>query len=52
MRSELKSYSNLIDNKNVVNNFISAIDTLSLTLKKSNRMYLNKLYTLYLLIFF
>ncbi|XP_060840485.1 fidgetin-like protein 1 isoform X1 [Rhopalosiphum padi] len=37
MRSELKSYSNLIDNKNVVNNFISAIDTLSLTLKKSNQ---------------
>ncbi|XP_060880854.1 fidgetin-like protein 1 isoform X1 [Metopolophium dirhodum] len=30
MRSELKSYSNLIDNKKGVNNFISAIDELTL----------------------
>lgn len=30
MRSELKSYSNLIDNKKGVNNFISAIDKLTL----------------------
>lgn len=29
MRSELKSYSNLIDNKKSVNNFISAIDKLT-----------------------
>ncbi|KAE9530513.1 hypothetical protein AGLY_010975 [Aphis glycines] len=30
MRSELKSYSNLIDNKKGVNNFISAIDKITL----------------------
>lgn len=29
MRSELKSYSNLIDNKKGVNNFMSAIDNLT-----------------------
>lgn len=36
MRSELKSYSNLIDNKKGVNNFMSAIDELTLG---SNSMY-------------
>lgn len=49
MRSELKSYSNLIDNKKGVNNFISAIDKITLG---TNSMYLNKSYSLYLLFFF
>jgi len=40
MRFELKSYSNLIDNKKGVNNFISAIDELTLG---TNSMYLYKL---------
>jgi hypothetical protein len=29
MKSELKSYSNLIDNKRGINNYISAIDKLT-----------------------
>lgn len=44
MRSELKSYSNLIDNKKGVNNFMSAIDKLT---SGTNSMYLCKLYTLF-----
>lgn len=39
MRSELKSYSNLIDSKKGVNNFISAID--ELTLGTNSMYYIN-----------
>lgn len=39
MRSELKSYSSLIDNKKGVNNFISAID--KLTLGTNSMYYIN-----------